>query len=159
MDNSVLDYPWAEYASLQERSDQIKKLGHTAWAIEDQLNTFLESFAEGSLPNDNDALEKRLSNLLINRHKKHRNRLRLLQKQAATAPTSSSPETVILNLIQAEQLVQIRALTTMQELRILQGLALDLDYKTVAQSEGMSVASLKTKVCRCRHRLRIRLAA
>jgi len=160
MDDNVLDYPWAEYASLQKRADQINKLGPTAWAIEDQLNTFLESFAAGSLPLDNEAREKRLNNLVINRQKKHRNRARLLKERSATAQTqSSSPEPILNNLIRAEQLTRIRALTTTREWGVLRSLALDLDYKTIAQNEGVSVATLKTKVCRCRHRLRIRLAA
>jgi len=159
MDDSELDYPWAEYASLQERADQIRQLGHTASAIEDQLNKFLDSLAKGSLPVDNEAREKQQKNLLINRQKKHRHRLRLLQQQAAIAPTSLPSEPIVSRLIIVEMLVQVRALTTVQEWRFLVRLALDQDYATIAQSEGISVAALKTKVSRCRQRLRIRLAA
>ena len=160
MDDTVLDYPWGEYATLQMRADQINKLGPTAWAIEDQLNTFLESFAAGSLPIDNEAREKWLNNLVVNRQKKHRNRSRLLKERTTTAQTrSSSSEPILHNLIHSQQLAQIRELTTTQEWGVLRSLALDLDYKTIAQNEGVSVATLKTRVCRCRHRLKTLLAA
>src|SRR5262245_5377463 len=160
MDDTVLEYPWAEYAALQMRADQINKLGHTAWAIEDQLNTFLESLAAGSLPTDNEAREKWLNNLVINRQKKHRNRSRLLKERTATAQTqSTSSEPILHDLIQAEQVAQIRVLTTTKEWGVLRSSALDLDYKTIAQNEGVGSATLKTRVCRCRHRLRTRLAA
>jgi hypothetical protein len=159
MDDNVLEYPWDKYNSLQKRSRQIERLDPTAWAIEAQLNKILKSVAERSLPDNKEALDKQMNNLAINRQKKHRNRSRILQEHAATAPTSSPAEPIITNLIQDGQLVQIRASTTTQELRILYSLAHDVDYKTVAQSEGLSVAALKTKVCRCRHRLRHLLAA
>lgn len=159
MEDSAPDYPWAEYASLQERADQITKLGHTAWAVEDQLNTFLESLANGSLPVDEEERAKRQKNLLINRQQKHRHRLRLLQEQAATAPTSSPPEEILDKVIEAELLVRVHILTTLQEWRILARLAHDHDYATIAQSEGVSVTALKTKVFRCRQRVRACLAA
>jgi hypothetical protein len=159
MDDSTLEHPWAEYASLQERADRVRKLSPTALAIEDQLNNFLESLDEGFLPVNDEAFEKRQKNLLINRRKKHSYRARLLQEQAAITPTFSPSEPIIGKLIQAELLFQVRTSTTKQEWRILVRLALDHDYATIAQSEGISVIALKTKVSRCRQRVRIRLAA
>lgn len=157
MDDKFTDDLWAEYASLQERSDKIQKLGQTAWAIEDQLNSFLESFAKGVLPASQEEREKQRTNLLINRQKKYRNRAKLLQKLAATFSTSSPPNLLILRLMQSQQLHKVFMLATKQDMRILWSLALDVDYKTVAQREGMNVIALKTKVHRCRQQLRKRL--
>jgi DNA-directed RNA polymerase specialized sigma24 family protein len=159
MDDSTLEYPWVEYASFQERAGQIQRLSLAAWAIEDLLNEFLDSFSEGSLPVDREAREKRQKNLLINRQKKHSHRLKLVQEQAVTAPSYSPSEPIIHPLIIAELLIHVRASTTEQEWRILVLLAFDYDYATVAQNEGMSVTALKTKVSRCRQRLRVCLAA
>lgn len=159
MDDSALEYPWDEYASLQERADRVSKLSHTAWAIEAQLNKFLTSLSDGSLPVDGEAREKKQQNLLINEQKKDRHRLMLLQREAATAPTFSPSEPILRHLIIVELLVQVRASTTEQEWRVLVLLALDYDYATIARSAGISVTALKTKVSRCRQRLRVCLAA
>lgn len=160
MEDGMLEYPWSDYACLQEQSDRIKTIKHKAWAVEDQLNAFLDSLAKCSLPAEKTTREKWLINLATNRQKKHRNRSRLLQKWMVTVRPEFSPsELTILKLVQDEQLAQVRTLTTEQEWRILYGLSLDRDYKTIAQSESISVAALKAKVSRCRHRLRERLAA
>lgn len=159
MDNSASEYFWAEYASLQERVDRIRKVGHIAWAIEDQLNDFLESLGENSPSVDDKEREKKQKNFLINRQKKHSHRSRLLQEQAAITPTSLPPESIIKKVIEAELLFKIHSLATKQERRILKCLARGDDYATIAQSEGMSIIALKTKVSRCRQRVRIRLAA
>jgi hypothetical protein len=159
MDDSVPDDLWAEYASLQERAKRATKLTHSACAIEDQMNEFLDALDNSSLPVDEEARAKQQKNLLINRQNKHRHRLALLQAQAATTPTSSPPEQVTDPLIVAELIVLVRTLTTTWEWRILVLLACDHDYASIAQREALSVAALKTRVTRCRQRLRLRLAA
>lgn len=158
MNDDVPDL-WAEYASLQKRADRVTKLSHRAWAIEDQLNEFLDALEKSSLPVDEEARAKQQKNLLINRQNKHRHRLKLLQAQAATTPASSPPEQVTDPLIVAELIVRVRTLTTTQEWRILVLLAHAHDYAAIAQKEGISVAALKTRVTRCRQRLRLCLAA
>lgn len=159
MDDSTLESPWTEYASLQERAAQIRKLSHATWAVDDLLNNFLESLNKVSLPVDDEAREKRQKNFLINRRNKHSHRSKLLQEQAAITPSFLPSEPIIGKLIQAELLFRVRALTTEQEWRILVRLARGDDYATIARSEGISVSALKTKVSRCRQRVKMRLAA
>jgi hypothetical protein len=157
--NEIPGELWDEYELLQRRSQSNSHIGPQAWAIEDQLDTFLASLSDACLPQDSSERRKQLTNLVLNRQKKHRHRAKLLESFAATQ-TEVSPEKLILDkLIQAEQLARVRSLISLQEWRILMRLARDDDYKTVAQKERISVAALKTRVSRCRGRLRERVAA
>lgn len=159
MEDSALGQLWAKYDSLQKYASQVRKVDPKAWAIEEQLNDFLAKLEKGSLPVDDEVSERRLKNLLINRQKKHRHRSRLLQEHTAISLTFSPSESIIRKVIETELLVRVRTSTTAQEWRILVRLARGDDYGTVARSEGMSVVALKTKISRCRRRVRFRLAA
>lgn len=150
---------WDEYDSLQKRARSNKHIGPLAWAIEDQLNTFLKSLSDACLPADFETRSKQLNNLAINRQKKHRHRSSLLESYAATQTEVSAGKLILDELIQAEQLARVRSLISLQEWRILRKLARDDDYKTVAREEGISLPALKTRVSRCRCRLREYLAA
>lgn len=150
---------WDEYDALQKRARSNSHVGPVAWAIEDQLNTFLNLLSDASLPADSEARSKQFTNLAINRQKKHRHRANLLEFFAATQTEVSAEKLILDKLIQAEQLARVRSLISLQEWRILSKLAHDDDYKTVARDEGITLPALKTRVSRCRCRLREYLAA
>ena len=150
---------WEEYNSLQQRADRITTVAHSSWAIEDQLNTFLASLSKGDLSTDSDARQRQLINLKVNRQKKHVYRFRLLERFAATQSEASAGKTALDEIIQAEQLARVRSLTSSLEWSILARLASDEGYESLASEHEISVSALKTRVSRCRCRLRDRLAA
>lgn len=150
---------WDEYRSLQQRAERTTTISHSAWAIEDQLNAFLDSLKNNGLPKEADRRRKQFTNLAINRRSKHLYRFRLLQSYRATQSEASGDKTSFDRALQAEQLAVVRSKTTSDEWRILLSLAHENDYKTVAQENGLSVIVLKTRVSRCRCRLRSQLAA
>jgi len=155
----ALEPAWAEFASLQDQLRANEKVDHKGWALEDQANTFLESLAKGSLPAETESREKWLNNLKVNRRRKHRKRSRLVEQHFAIVYAASPATLVVDGLIQAEKLDRVRVLTTTQEWGVLWDLANDCDYQALAGRERTTVAALKTRVCRCRDRLRAQLAA
>lgn len=159
MNEDISGELWDEYDSLQKRARSNNHIGPLAWAIEDQLNTFLTSLSDECLVADSEARSKQLINLVINRQRKHRHRANLLESFAARHIEVSAEKLILDRLVQAEQLDRVRSLISLQEWRILAKLADDGDYKTLAQEEGISVPALKVRVCRCRCRLRQQLAA
>jgi hypothetical protein len=149
---------WDEYGSLQKRADQVTTLAHSSWAIEDQLNTFLDSLSKGGLSADVDTRQRKLNNLKVNRQKKHLHRFRLLESFAATH-AAAGVKTAFDQVFQAEQLARIRTLTNSVEWGLLVKLARDEAYESLAIDQRMGVSALKTRVSRCRCRLRQSLAA
>lgn len=150
---------WDEYGLLQKRADKVTTLAHSSWASEDQLNTFLDSLPNGELPADIDTRQRQLNNLKVNRQKKHLHRFRLLESFAAVQAQASGEKTAFDEVLQAEQLLRVRSLTDSVEWWVLWKLAREEGYERVASEQGISVAALKTRVSRCRCRLRERLAA
>ena len=160
MTDLLVDDLWCDYAFLQDRSRRLTVVNHAAWALEDQLDQFLDSLSKGVIPAEHEARDKWLTNLETNRAKKYRHRSALLRGRAAfmeiEARVSPSPVEAI---SVTEQLAIVQANTASQEWRILSNLAADDDYATVARAEGFTVPALKSKVYRCRARLRLLLAA
>jgi len=150
---------WEEYGELQSRVDHVFNLAHSSWAVEDQLNSFLDSLANGTLSADADTRQRKLHNLKVNRQKKHLYRLRLVEAYAATQAAALSGTTAVDHVFQAEQMARVRSLTTLLEWRVLWRLARDEGYERIALDESINVSALKTRVSRCRCRLRACLAA
>jgi uncharacterized protein YerC len=159
MNNEIPGELWVEYASLQERALSNHYVGPPAWAIEDQLNTFLRSLSGACLAADAESRTRQFNNLAINRTRKHKHRARLLTAFAATQTEVSAEKLILDKLIQDQTLVTVRSLVSVQEWRVLRKLAHEKDYQTVAQEEGISLPALKVRVYRCRCRLRQHLAA
>lgn len=152
--SSVRPDLWSEYAALQKKADRVK-LDPYAWAIEDQANHFLDSITT-SLPQNAEARTLQLENLLHNRIKKHGRRRRLLDEDRCSGRTGEvSPEEIVVHQIDlSNRIKSIRNGVSDEEWRILCCLALGQDYVAVAAAERISVLALKSKVWRCRRRLR-----
>ncbi|HLY63053.1 MAG TPA: hypothetical protein VKV95_20085 [Terriglobia bacterium] len=149
---------WNDYAALQHKANR-SKLDNYSWAIEDQLNYFLESASSASLPNEPELRCKHLQNLARNRAKKHANRDRLLDKYGPAYCVRATPAVALDDLIFRERIRQVRQATSYREWRILSNLAQDTDYQSVARGENIALSALKSKVSRCRSRLKKVLAA
>jgi hypothetical protein len=158
-DNAALEPKWIDFASLQDRLRRIDRVDHKSWALEDQADAFLDSMIKASLPTEIESRARWLNNLKVNRRKKHRKRLRLLEQHFASIYTDSPATVVLHRIIQTEQLRRVRALATPREWGVLWDLANECDYQALASREDTSVVALKTRVCRLRDRLRSRIAA
>ncbi len=145
---------WQEYAALQQKARRVKKLDSYAWALEEQLCHFLDSIG-GGLPADSEARSKSLHNFLLNRAKKHSRRARLLEERYRVSVLEPPAEDIAVHRLRLRETIAIvRATTSGTEWRILSSLAYGKDYRTLAERERISISALKSKVCRCRHRLR-----
>jgi hypothetical protein len=160
MNQAVRSIPaelWAEYGNLQSKANRAR-LDSYSWAIEDQLNHFLDSI-EGRLPENSEARSQALRDLLLNRTKKHSRRCRLLEARFRHTGAEPCPEDIALrNLEIRETVARVRSGSSPQEWRILCLVAGGSDYETVAEAESVSISALKAKIHRHRTRLR-RLAA
>src|SRR5207302_2584703 len=143
---------WEEYAVLQSKANRAKLDSYT-WAIDDQLEQFLDSI-KGRLPADSEARSKLLHNLVLNRTKKHSRRCRMLEAYRAPTPALDLEGETIDRLYVRKAVARVRSLATHQERRILWHLANGESYEGMARAEGLSVSALKTKVSRCRSRLK-----
>ena len=144
---------WKEYALLQDRIDRAQVVNHRTFAMEDQLNVFLDSLEKGVLLSDPNSRRTRIENLYTNRSQKYRHRYKLLGLWAPNQPqfTSKSP---IDELIREEQLARACSMSTPQDWRILCRLADEDDYAIIAKEEGLRLGTLKSRVSRCRNRIK-----
>jgi hypothetical protein len=144
---------WAEYEALQSRASRVRKINSYAWALEDQLNCVLNS---DELSADPESRSISLKNLLLNRIKKHTRRNRLLEEQyhQALAADCFSEDSVIQVLDSEKVVAKVRAAVSDAEWKILGDLAQGDSYDEVAQREQVGIGALKSKVCRCRQRLK-----
>jgi hypothetical protein len=155
MDQQACGIPaelWEEYGVLQSKANRAKLDSYT-WAIDDQLEQFLDSI-KGRLPEDSEARSKLLHNLVLNRTKKHNRRCRMLEAYCASAP-SLDPEREAIDRLYLEKTVgRLRSLVADREWRILCRLANGKGYEAVAAAERLNPSTLKSQVSRCRARLR-----
>lgn len=151
-DDSVLDPIWTRYAQLREQVEK-RPLDHRTWALEEELNAYLDAVGNGDVFADSDEVDRWLDNLDANRRKKYRRRAELF-KQHFTLTITTSFRTQLDELIEFERVQIVRKLTTEREFRVLCRRALEDTYEAIAATELLSVPALKTLVCRCRRRLR-----
>ena len=144
---------WREYEALQRKANR-PKLDSYAWAIEDQLNHFLESIAAGSLSSEPESRTTQLHTLLCNRTKKHSHRARLLEQYPMSVPTSSRSLNPLEEVILRESLARVRREVSGQNWRILSSLANGKSYAEAAKGEQMSLSAFKSRISRLRIRLR-----
>jgi hypothetical protein len=154
MSENVSEVPphlWDEYQTLQRKVSRSKIDSYT-WALEDELNHFLDS-VQGRLPTEKEERSKSLKTLVVNRTKKHSRRRRLLEVYKPLEG-EESPEKIALHRLQLlEVLAKVRSATSESEWRILCSLANEHDYVTIAKSERMTIYALKSRISRCRQRL------
>jgi DNA-directed RNA polymerase specialized sigma24 family protein len=143
---------WGDYARLQAQADR-RKLDPKAWAAEEQANQFIDAIANNDLKSNPEARQAWLENLATNRAKKHRRRaalLRLHQHCWPVAELSVAHDAAVAN----ETVEKIKANTTTEEWWALVALSLGEAYKSLAMVQQCSESTLKTRISRCRKRLR-----
>lgn len=145
---------WTEYAALQKKAHRINKLDSYAWAIEDQIDNFLDSIQK-FCPETAESRAKSSHNLLLNRRKKHNWHSRLLEQESRREPPQLSAEIIAIDAIDSKRkIAAIDANTSPTERRILWQLADGINYATLAATENLTISALKSKACRCRQRLK-----
>jgi DNA-directed RNA polymerase specialized sigma24 family protein len=153
MDEKSSSSHWDDYLTLQQRLD-CQRVDHRAWATEEQLNEFLDAAAGNQLPQSPESRSKWLDNLATNRRKKHRRRLTLLRDDIAFVYGGPQPDDPFDLAARNDCVSQMRSQTTTDEWRILWARACGDSYEEIALREQLSVAALKSKISRCRKRLR-----
>lgn len=154
MDVSADSIPpeWIEYSVNQQKVNR-SKIDPYTWALEDQLNRCLDDLGRGVLPHAG-ARTTHLENLVRNRTKKHARRIRLLEEYCRARSAEVNAEgTITRQIDQRNKLRWVRARVSVAEWRIMCRLACGQDYASCALAEGITVATLKSSVWRCRRRL------
>jgi DNA-binding NarL/FixJ family response regulator len=150
-----LSHPWDAYLELQETESRITKIGHRERAGDDKMTAFLDAVADGTLPDDSDAIAKKMVNLEVNRQKKYRRREQLLEEWAESKLVDHYFPNEMVNAIETrEQVDAVKLSLAHREWRILWALANGSEFSMVASDEKTSVAALKMEVSRLRRKLR-----
>ena len=118
------------------------------FGTDEQLDVILCLIASGEVPQE--APVRRLSR---NRSRKYGDRRTLLIKYLPATSCSINPTSHEL-IEHKEQVEWVRAITSAREFAALWMLANDYTYKEIAGRLGVSVGTLKSRVARCRQRLR-----
>ena len=143
--------PWLLYAALQfiaaaQRRYPVER------ALEERLKAFLDALSDGEIPDDLQKAGAWLKYLPGNRAKKHVRQDRLLKKFAndLRPPEPLSP---LVAAERADDIEYVRSHVTGDEWVLLRRAAAE-ELATLAMSVGLAVGTLKSKLCRCRARLR-----
>ena len=157
MDDESVVGPWTDYLSLQNQIANRVVVDHTLWALEDKADSLISAIRADTVPPEGTRRETWLKDLQGNRNRKHRIRLRLLEQYAREVTISLKIRSQLDRLIETERVIMVRNSTSAQEFRLLMRRAAYHDYQSIARDENLSVAAVKTKVCRCRQRLQSQL--
>jgi DNA-directed RNA polymerase specialized sigma24 family protein len=144
---------WADYAKLQNLSDH-QPLNHKGWATEEELNEFLKAISENRLPNDTESRSQWLNNLATNRAKKFRRRQTILKSNFAPICRPYEEPRVLDRMVVSESLRLACARLTPDEWKLFLKIARGDSYQQIGQSNGSAAAATKTRVSRCRSRIR-----
>jgi hypothetical protein len=153
MDEEPIVGPWADYLLFQNQIADRVVVNHTLWALEDKADSVLNAIRDDTVPPEGLRRETWLENLQSNRNRKHRLRLKLLEQYYREVTISGAIRSQLDELIDMERVIMVRNSTSGQEFRLLMRRAADHDYLAIARDEKLSIAAVKTKVCRCRQRL------
>jgi len=145
---------WDDVAALQDCAANQRHLDYKAWAMEEQLDSLVQLVALVPLSEATDAHSKPILNLVANRSKKYRRRERLLRDSYRHICRSSYECTAVELLLRRERIAAIRARLVKSDQQIFEGLADGDDYLTIAVRQKMTLGALKSKIGRCRDRLR-----
>jgi hypothetical protein len=160
---------WLLYAVLQHTADA-RRLDSLAWASDERLAAYLGGVADGELPGDPAELGPWLKHLLANRAKKHFHRWRLLERFHGRYRRTTPPRPRVTPLRpglaapyhqtgveQADavthNLARVRSQATPREWHLLRRAASERLH-VIAESEGLTLGTLKSLLSRCRARLR-----
>jgi DNA-binding NarL/FixJ family response regulator len=144
---------WSLVATWQSQSNTTM-VNNRMWATEDALETVLRTVTPDGLVTGNEWTMQAMMILQGNRSAKHRHRQDCLAAhQRANASQHVSLDTAPELASHREQLAQLHRLTTPEEWALLEALADGETYDDIAHATGVSVGSLKTKICRLRQRL------
>ena len=150
-DGPTARQPWLLYAVPQHSADG-HRLNALAWANDERIAAYLDALIVRKPPADFSKLGPWLKHLPGNRAQKHARRRRLLERfrNDLHRPGFPRPDAVA---EQADGLARLRSRMTAREWHLLRRAAAE-GLKTVAESEGLRLGTLKSLLSRCRARLR-----
>lgn len=149
MSQSDVHYPWTIYASLQQLSRAHDRLSDTSWGIERALNTVVELANRGEIPADPGVLTEQVKNAINSGSWNERDRVRIRGQHFESLTEYISPiaEAVVL-------LGDVGGDLDNEEWAVMRAIANGVTYEDLSKEMGVSVRSLRTRVCRLRSRMR-----
>jgi DNA-binding NarL/FixJ family response regulator len=149
MSQSDVHYPWNIYANLQQLSSAHDRLSDTSWGIERALNTILELADRGEISADPGVLTEQVENAINSGSWNERDRVRIRGRhfESLTEHVVPSAEAVVL-------LGELGGDLADEEWAIITAIADGVTYEELSREMGVSVRSLRTRVCRLRSRMR-----
>jgi hypothetical protein len=145
---------WDDFAALQNSAANRRQLDHKAWALEEQLDSFAELLSDSPSNEASAGKAKPVLNLVANRSKKFRRRDQLLRDSYQHICRKSCECRTIELLSRRESITEIRLRLSEDELRIFEDLADGADYLSIAGRHRMTQSALKSRISRCRQRVR-----
>lgn len=122
--------------------------------MEEQLDSFVELLANATSKEVIRHQSKPIRNLIANRSKKYRRRDQLLRDSYQHICRKSFDCNTFELLSYGESIDNIRFQLSESELRVFENLATGDDYVTIADRHLMTPSALKSKIARCRERIR-----
>jgi hypothetical protein len=145
---------WDAYAELQETAEKIQRLDHHSWGLDEQMEELLNQFVGGESTQSGLRSMNRVENLAANRAKKHRHRAKLLRTVFLKSVRGETPCDKFDALSNEESLNQVRRQVNNRQWEIFERLAAGDDYATIALEQRLTVSALKSRIARCRSRIR-----
>ncbi len=145
---------WDDLAVLQNSAANRRHLDHKAWALEEQLDSFVELLTDSPSNEVSAGKAKSVLNLVANRSKKFRRRDQLLRNSYQHICRKSYDCQTFELLSFRESIGKIRFQLSEGEFQVFEALAAGDDYVTVADRHLMTPSALKSKIARCRERIR-----
>jgi hypothetical protein len=148
-------YPWSLYESIQSQTERFTRIADVAWGLERGLNFFLAILNANKVPDTEAEFQRRIETVVASGAWNERNRARLRRKYLyPELKFGMEPGLIALNQVDA-----IRNELSPSDWGLLTAVAAGVPYDELAASAGLSVGTIRTRICRLRSRLRRRVAA
>jgi DNA-directed RNA polymerase specialized sigma24 family protein len=148
---------WDEFARLQRKAAPPNNNTHPVLLAddlvsEDRLDAFLTRYMDEEQPFELHDCRRWLKNLSRNRARKWRERDALLRREGhrLSAPTGETP---LAGMLREEERTMVRSNVTASDWELIVA-TLDGDYAGAAEQACLPVGTVKSRVSRCKRRLR-----
>jgi hypothetical protein len=144
--------PWADYATFQEMSDRCRRISDRSWALEDEINSWIDRVARSEPVDALGLTSNTQRNLGANRRKKHRRRGRLLRIRHFPTCRGYVEDMGLQILCDRDKIERLRGYFTDFEWSVFLELARGDDYAAIAARRNLTVPAIKSRIWKTRRR-------
>lgn len=154
---------WSDFLKFERQQASKYSVSNHAWGADDALASYLDAMAEGQLASNSEARLRTLRNRATNRAKIHARRRDIDRKLHNSSKDPKRREVrrqcdpMIIAAV-SDEVQAVRSICRPDEWTWLWALANGDTCETLAASAKMSVSTFKSKVSRCRSRVRALLS-